>query len=131
MIVEDYPGTFQERMEKLEGLLADKRSLVLVGSSYGGLMAAVFTCLHEDRVEKLILLAPAIHLDDFDACLDKRIPVPTVLIHGTRDDVVPPEPVRRRAENVFPLLRYTLVEDDHSLHTHFPLLDWDDLLDLK
>ena len=57
---------FPERMEKLEGLLAGKNELVLVGSSYGGLMAAVYACLHEERVKKLILLAPALHLEPYN-----------------------------------------------------------------
>jgi pimeloyl-ACP methyl ester carboxylesterase len=64
MIIEDYFGSFSERMEKLEGLLAGKDPLVLVGSSYGGLMAVVYACLHQERVKKLILLAPALHLEN-------------------------------------------------------------------
>jgi len=131
MIVEDYPGTFKERMEKLERLLLGKTGLILVGSSYGGLMAAIYACLREDNVEKLILLAPAIHLDEFDPCLDRSVLVPTVIIHGANDDVVPPEPVLRRAERVFPDLQYHLLKDDHSLHENFPLLDWDRLLKIR
>lgn len=131
MIVEDFPGTFEERMERLEGLLRGKTGLILVGSSFGGLMAAVYACLHGDRVEKLILLAPAIHLDPFDPFLGGKSGVPTVLVHGTKDDVVPPEPVRLRAERVFTRLEYRLVEDDHSLHRVFPLLDWDGLLEFR
>jgi pimeloyl-ACP methyl ester carboxylesterase len=131
MIVEDFPGSFGERMERLEGLLRGITGLILVGSSYGGLMAAVYACLHGERVEKLILLAPAIHLDDFDPFLGGTSGVPTVLIHGTGDDVVPLEPVRTRAEKVFTRLEYRLVEDDHSLHRVFPLLDWDALLESR
>ena len=131
MIVEDYPGTFAERMEKLERLLLGKIGLILVGSSYGGLMAAVYACLHEDKVRKLILLAPAIHLEEFNPCLDKRVSFPAVIIHGANDDVVPPEPVHKLAQRVFPLLQYHLLEDDHALHGNFPLLDWDDLLDIR
>ncbi|MBI4766235.1 MAG: alpha/beta hydrolase [Deltaproteobacteria bacterium] len=52
MIIEDYLGSFSQRMEKLEGLLAGKSHLILVGSSYGGLMAAVYACLHEERIKK-------------------------------------------------------------------------------
>lgn len=131
MIVEDYPGTLTERMEKLERLLLGKTGLILVGSSYGGLMAAIYACLHEDKVKKLILLAPAIHLDEFDPCLDGSVSIPTVIIHGADDEVVPPEPVLRRAERVFPDLQYHLLKDDHSLHGNFTLLDWDGLLDIR
>src|SRR5690606_6680664 len=77
MIVEDFPGTFEERMKRLEGLLRGETGLILVGSSFGGLMAAVYACLHGDRVEKLILLAPAIHLDPFDRFLGGKSGVPT------------------------------------------------------
>jgi pimeloyl-ACP methyl ester carboxylesterase len=40
MIIEDYTGDFAARMSKLDGLLSGKNDLILVGSSYGGLMAA-------------------------------------------------------------------------------------------
>ncbi len=131
MIVEDFPGSFGERMDRLEGLLRGKTGLIIVGSSYGGLMAAVYGCLHGDRVEKLILLAPAIHLDEFDPFLGRKSDIPTVVVHGEGDEVVPPEPVRIRAEKVFTRLDYRLVDDDHSLHRNFPLLDWDGLLEFR
>ncbi|MBT8490511.1 MAG: alpha/beta hydrolase, partial [Deltaproteobacteria bacterium] len=66
MIIEDYPGSFEERMLKLNKVLSDKKDLILVGSSYGGLMASVFTCTNEERVTRLILLAPALNLEEFD-----------------------------------------------------------------
>ncbi|HNS57313.1 MAG TPA: alpha/beta hydrolase [Smithellaceae bacterium] len=58
MIVEDYFGGFNERMQKLAKLLAGKDNLILVGSSYGGLMAAQYALQNEHRVQKMILLAP-------------------------------------------------------------------------
>jgi predicted esterase YcpF (UPF0227 family) len=42
MIIEDYTGDFAQRMRKLASVLAGKINLILVGSSYGGLMAAQF-----------------------------------------------------------------------------------------
>ena len=51
MIIEDFEGPLSERMEKLKELLANKDNLILVGSSYGGLMAAVYACLHEEKVK--------------------------------------------------------------------------------
>lgn len=128
MIIEDYGGSFQERMEQLEVRLSGLNNLVIVGSSYGGLMAAVYACCHPGDVLKLILLAPALHLKEFHPFLNFRLAVPTVLYHGTRDTVVPVEEVRKIASSVFLQLSYHLVEDDHPLNVVFPTLPWEDLL---
>ncbi|MBU4011263.1 MAG: alpha/beta hydrolase, partial [Proteobacteria bacterium] len=39
MIVEDFSGDFDERMLRLNAILALKSDLIIIGSSYGGLMA--------------------------------------------------------------------------------------------
>ena len=65
MIIEDYTGDFDTRMSKLSGLLAGRTDLILVGSSYGGLMASQYAMGNEGRVKKLILLAPALNLPEF------------------------------------------------------------------
>ena len=131
MIVEDYVGTLEERMIRLNEILADKKELVLVGSSYGGLMAAIYACENESRVKKLILLAPALNLDEFKPYLSKRIAVPVIAYHGSQDDVVPLEPVKKIATSIFPNSSYNTVKDDHPLSTTFPTFDWDDLLEIK
>lgn len=130
MLTEDFKGSLEERMAKLENLLADKTDLILVGSSYGGLMAALYTCAHPDKVKKLVLLAPALDLPDFDGCLDKRVAIPAELFHGRGDDVVDPAPVKEKAGKVFSNLKHHLVEDDHPLTATFPLMDWDRLLEI-
>jgi len=128
MIVEDYPGTLDERMERLTELLADRRDLILVGSSYGGLMAAIYACDHADRVSKVILLAPALHLEEFRACHGKKLAMPAVVFHGTADDVVPLQAVRDIAEDIFTDITYHIVDDDHPLRATFLTYDWDGLL---
>ncbi|MEN6464205.1 MAG: alpha/beta fold hydrolase [Syntrophaceae bacterium] len=129
MLTEDFKGSLEQRMARLEKLLADKKDLILVGSSYGGLMAALYTCDHPDKVKKLVLLAPALDLPDFDRCLSNKIDVPAELFHGRGDDVVDPAPVKEKAVKVFGNLTYHLVEDDHPLTATFPLMDWDRLLE--
>jgi pimeloyl-ACP methyl ester carboxylesterase len=131
MLMEDFDGLFPQRMEKLEGLLAGKNELLLVGSSYGGLMAAVYACLHEAQVKKLVLLAPALHLDSYDPYLNKKLYMPIVIFHGLRDDVVPLATVRTIAERLFVNHSFHAVDDDHSLHETFAALDWDTLLSLQ
>jgi pimeloyl-ACP methyl ester carboxylesterase len=128
MIIEDFLGSFSERMEKLEGLLTGKDQLILVGSSYGGLMAAVYACLHEDRVGKLILLAPALHLEEYHPYLEKTLFLPVTIFHGRQDEVVPMEEVRAIAEAHYMNLTFHVQEDDHSLHATFGSLEWDLLL---
>lgn len=128
MIVEDFGGPLEERMERLNRLMADREDLILVGSSFGGLMAAIYACENENRVRKVILLAPALHIPDFARFLNLRVKIPVVLFHGKNDDVVPTAPVKTIAEKVFENLDYRLVDDDHSLHATFPLMDWEALL---
>ncbi len=129
MIIEDFVGTFKDRMEKLNKLLSGKTSLVLVGSSYGGLMAAAYAYNNEKRIKKLILLAPALDLNEFKPYLGRQFLPPAVIYHGRDDDVVSPSSVQDIAWTVFANLEYHLVDDDHSLHRTFSLMNWDDLLE--
>lgn len=128
MIVEDFFGPFEERMAKLEALLADKDDLILIGSSYGGLMAAVFSCRHEKKIARLILLAPALNHLPPEIWQDMKLDFPVVIYHGSQDEVVPPGPVHDLARKIFNNLSYHLVQDDHSLHETFFALSWDELL---
>jgi alpha-beta hydrolase superfamily lysophospholipase len=128
MIIEDYFGNFPERMRKLTGLLTGKDNLVLVGSSYGGLMAAQFTLFNENRVQKMILLAPALNLPEFSPSSGQQLHLPVTIYHGTDDNIVDPYTVKGIAEKVFRRLEHHLVSDDHSLTNTFPSLDWKKLL---
>jgi pimeloyl-ACP methyl ester carboxylesterase len=130
MIIEDFVGTFKERMNKLNDILFHKKNLILVGSSYGGLMAAVYTAHNEEKIKKLILLAPALNIDEFKPYLTKKLTLPVIMYHGKNDDVVPPGAVRDIARPLFTNLKYHLVDDDHSLHDTFSLMDWDTLLNV-
>ena len=128
MIIQDFRGSFAWRMNRLKDLVRKEPSLLLVGSSFGGLMAAVFALDHPTRVKRLVLLAPALTSTKFSPYLTKGSEVPTRVIHGIRDDVVPVEPVRQIAQQVFKNLTFDIVEDDHILTATFPILDWENLL---
>jgi predicted esterase len=128
MVMEDYSGLFHQRMEQLETFLAGRNNLILVGSSFGGLMAASYASLHEECVKKLVLLAPALHLDVFIPYANRKLLIPVDIFHGLRDDVVPLAAVRKISEQVYTNCTFTVLEDDHSLHDTFPLLEWDNLL---
>jgi pimeloyl-ACP methyl ester carboxylesterase len=128
MLIEDFTGTFGERMEKLNGLLGEEEALVLVGSSYGGLMAAVYAFDHPDRVKKLVLLAPALAFEQFDIDIRGQVDLPVVIYHGSNDQVLPLSLVRENADRVFENLVFNVVDDDHVLSRTFEFLDWDNLL---
>lgn len=129
MIIEDFVGSFKERMNKLNDILFHRKNLIMVGSSYGGLMATVYAAQNENKIKKLILLAPALTTDEFKSYLHKKLHLPVIMYHGKNDDVVPPAAVRDIAREVFTNLHYYLVDDDHSLHHIFSVMDWDSLLD--
>ena len=129
MIIEDYTGDFTTRMSKLNDLLAGENNLIIVGSSYGGLMAVQYAMENENRVKKLILLAPALNLPEFKSNLNKQLMIPVIIYHGTNDDVVDPQIVKDIALKCFSNLEHHFVEDDHPLHKTFPVLDWKKLLD--
>ena len=125
MLTPDFKGTFEERMTQLDPILAGKEGWTLIGSSFGGLMGTVYTCKHPTQVRKLILLAPALLREPFGSHLDlEPVSVPTIIIHGTLDDVVPLKPVREIAQKLFTNLTYHIVEDDHRLHESVHELDW-------
>jgi pimeloyl-ACP methyl ester carboxylesterase len=130
MGMEDYSGPLEGRMAQLERELTGKESLILVGSSYGGLMATLFACSNEIRVRRLILLAPALGHADWSVCSRQPLQIPVTLYHGRFDDVVPSGPTGRIAAGLFANLDHHLVEDDHNLHRIFPMLDWDTLLEI-
>lgn len=128
MIVTDFKGNLNERMEKLTTILGNKNDLLLIGSSFGGLMGALFSIRHPERVRKLILLAPALCFKEFKLPDSETIDVPVIIYHGNKDEVVPLEPVREIAHKVFSNLIFHVVEDDHLLHKTFQGIDWANLL---
>jgi len=130
MLTPDFKGSFNERMSQLDSILSDKTDWTLIGSSFGGLMGTVFTLEHPTQVRKLILLAPALMLEPLTSFSDlKPVSVPTIVVHGTLDTVVPLEPVREMVQKLFTNVKYYVVEDDHRLHKSVHELDWNSILE--
>ena len=128
MLLPDFKGSLPERMEKLNRLLSGRSGIRIVGSSFGGLMGALFAMENEALVDRLILLAPAINLVQFTEYKDRKVSVTGRLYHGKNDEVIPLEEVKKVAKRSFPNLSFHEVDDDHFLHKTFPAIDWDDLL---
>nr|WP_321465855.1 alpha/beta fold hydrolase [uncultured Desulfobulbus sp.] len=123
----NYDGTLSQRLTQLERQVEGLHQLILVGSSFGGLMATCFAIAHPERCRRLVLLAPALNFGEYRPP-EKKIAVPTLLVMGRHDTVCPPDLVRPRAEAAFNNLEVRLEDDDHMLHTCFPTLDWPSLL---
>ena len=96
VIAPDFQGMpLIERVELLEKISADyaDKKPILGGSSYGGLTAAIVAMRYPDRFRGLLLCAPALHLKEppVDDSIILVVPkgMPTVIIHGVEDDIVP------------------------------------------
>jgi pimeloyl-ACP methyl ester carboxylesterase len=129
LLIPDFIGGLPERMEQLETILGVESDWTLVGSSLGGLMAALFAMNHPVQVRKLVLLAPALTLPGFTKTLSSQISIPTIIIQGTYDEFIPIEPTRKLAEKIFTHLTYIPVDDNHRLHKTAEELDWKKLLE--
>jgi len=83
----DDPG---RRVEKLLEAGAElKGPLVLVGSSMGGHVSAAAAA--SLRARALFLLAPAFYMPGLEEYTPQDVAVPTAIVHGWHDDVVPVE----------------------------------------
>lgn len=123
----DYHGELDHRLAQLEEEVADRGNLILVGSSFGGLMATCFALRHPERCRSLVLLAPALNFSGYQPPI-VPVAVPTLLVIGTDDTVCPPNLVLPQARATFSILEVRLAQDDHMLHRTFPTLDWPHLL---
>ena len=108
--------TLAQRIDLLQPHLHRHEKTLLVGSSYGGLVALYLASRHPDRVHGLILCAPALqHREPPVLSLPVlSTDIPCVVIHGTRDTVIPhglSEDLAARS----PHIELFLVDDDHRL----------------
>jgi pimeloyl-ACP methyl ester carboxylesterase len=128
MLIPDFRGTLEERMDTLYPLLGDQDVWTLIGSSFGGLMAALFACQQPAQVRKLVLMAPALILPQFAASPPAPVDIPTIVYHGRQDQIVPLEPTRKLAQQVFRQLTFHAVDDVHGLYKTVFEIDWPVLL---
>lgn len=128
MIIPDFVGDVSTRMSKLNEILIGKKGIIMIGSSLGGLMASLYAFQNQNRLKKLILLAPAINLPDFSSYLSKKLTLPVYIFHGENDEIIPLRPIQAIAENVFPDLTFTVMDDDHRLSRTFTSIDWPQLI---
>lgn len=118
----DYRGIADPR-ERAEKLIDETKGvegpLVLVGSSMGGYvaMAAAGTL----GAAGLFLLAPAFYIPGYEELTPPPPEMPIWIVHGWRDDVVPPENSIRFAEECRAALH--LIDGDHRLTANIDQID--------
>jgi pimeloyl-ACP methyl ester carboxylesterase len=128
IVVPDFQGSLAARMASLQDILAGQRSVALIGSSFGGLMATIYAMANPDNVERMVLLAPALNFPEFSRYSRRRLVIPVWMIIGRDDSVTPAGIVLPLAEKIFADLRYTEAADDHMLAKSFRQLDWQAML---
>lgn len=116
----DFEGmmSIHERLEKAERLTESASDLLVVGSSFGGLLAALLYSRHPERFRNYVLMAPALYLDE--ARDIERMPEGAVVIHGTDDEIVPIEDVREFCSDYD--VEFIEVDDGHRLHGALDLM---------
>ena len=104
--------------DRLVGLEEATRGggILLAGSSYGGLAAAHLALVYPERFVGLLLMAPALHHSESPVLDASRLQppggLPTTVIHGSQDMVVPIEVSRRYCVHGATFIE---VDDDHRL----------------
>jgi len=128
MIIPDFAGPVERRMSKLEEILTGKTGIIMIGSSLGGLMAGLYAFRNKGKMKRMILLAPALNLPEFDPYRNQTLSLPVYVFHGRNDELIPFQQIQEIAHRVFPDLTFTLLEDDHRLSSTFTSIDWPTLL---
>jgi pimeloyl-ACP methyl ester carboxylesterase len=129
MLIPEFPGSLDERMDRLEEILSAGEGWTIIGSSLGGLMAALYARRNPSRVRRLVLLAPALTLPEFASASDEPITIPTEIFIGTQDSLIPPEDLRPIAEAAFTNLKFQIVDDEHGLYKTAAEIDWEEILE--
>jgi hypothetical protein len=115
----------RERFRRAE-VLTRPGGILLVGSSYGGLAAALLAQAHPERFTGLVLCAPALllveepNLEPHDLVAPPGLRV--TILHGLRDEVTPIEGSRAYKARSGPGVTLLELDDDHPLRGSLELL---------
>jgi pimeloyl-ACP methyl ester carboxylesterase len=117
----DYRGIDDptERVKKLIAVASElPDSVVLVGSSMGGHVSAA--AASRLRTRAVFLLAPAFYMPGFEQYTPQDVPVPTAIVHGWRDDIVPVQSSIRWAQEHKAALH--VLDSDHRLEDQIEMI---------
>jgi len=120
----------EKRMNQLNRILEEKSNWIIIGSSFGGLMATLYSLQNPGKVKQLVLLAPFINTKLLSIHSYSPIDIPVIVYHGKNDEIISAEASQERAKVLFRNLQFNLVEDDHQLHKTVVNINWNSLLSL-
>lgn len=125
-VIPSLPKDIHERIRIAQRQI--REPMLIVGSSLGGLTAVMFAMKHPQFVRAMVLLAPAVGCSDESLFAEERkrifpslyIPrgIPTAIIAGIRDELIPLSAIRALIERSPDAERIQLyeLEDGHDLH---------------
>ncbi|WP_371801832.1 alpha/beta fold hydrolase [Candidatus Lokiarchaeum ossiferum] len=132
ILTPNFTGELEERMEQLIPILTPHDDWILIGSSFGGLMSVKYASEFPEKVDQLILFAPALVPPYMPQNMDiPSLSVPTTIYHGQQDQVVSIDIVRQKSISIFPHLTFNVVEDDHFLRPTVKQVPWSTLVTEK
>jgi predicted esterase len=108
------PKRIDERIERLlQNVVGEVRPLVFVGSSMGAFISGLASL--KVSCSGVFLMAPPIRIDGYSRSFDTA-DVPTVIVHGWQDELIPAHEViefsRARCTTLY------MVNDAHRLNQH-------------
>ena len=119
----------KDRMAHLNLILKEENSWILIGSSFGGLMATLYAINFPGKTKKLILLAPFLATPLLEVDINLSINIPTIIFHGKNDKIALYTASRKRAIQIFSHLEFNATEDHHDLNETITTLNWNKIVD--
>ena len=123
----NFVGTLEDRLTSLTNLCEKEHRLILIGSSFGGLMATSYAVTHPEKISRIVLLAPALNFAGYHVPA-RQLSTPCLLVIGRNDTVTPADLVIPQAKATFADLEICIEDDDHMLHKSFMNFGWSDIL---
>lgn len=125
-----YQELLEARMAQFNAILKRRDEWIIIGSSFGGLMAALYACKHPEKIKKLILLAPYLQVPELKPSNFQNLPLdfPVIIYHSKTDKIVNQMESKKRAEELFSNIIYNVVEDEHRLQVTAEKIDWERIL---
>ena len=118
----------EDRMAYLNLILKEENSWIIIGSSFGGLMATLYAIRNPEKTERLILLAPFLATPLLQIDINLSINIPTIIFHGKNDNVALYTASRKRAYQLFTHLEFNTTEDHHDLNETITTLNWNKIV---
>lgn len=128
IIIPDFVGTLDERMDQLDKILGTGKDWKIIGSSLGGLMATLAAKSTPERIDRMVLLAPALTWPGFTEDLPGKLETPAIVYLGKYDNLMPINDLLPIVKNVFSNMVLHVVDDDHGLRETIHHIDWKDEL---